>query len=122
MDTHPLIKNKKNIKADTFPKYDKTKIHPLVANLPDYLKDHANYKKIQRVLLDTLATGHSHDEVEKWAKCFKCMKAVENHKMAMKNLGFNSPAQYYAWRRIHNTIDSSDRLSLPKYNESRKSN
>lgn len=73
---------------------------PITKSLPAYLKDPANYEKIQRALLDTLASGHSHAEILDWHKCRGCQRRVQNHKMMMEHLGFQSPAQYYSWRRI----------------------
>ena len=100
------------ITKDTFPKY---KPHSLIASLPPHLKDPANYKKIQRALLETLSTGHSHSEMEGWAKCLTCMNAVLAQKELMKRLGFKSPAQYMAWQKIHEVITT--RVRGLKYND-----
>jgi len=103
----------KKITKDTFPQY---KPHSLVADMPEHLKDYRNYNKIQKALLETLASSHSHSEVEDWAKCVKCQEKVTNHKLMMKKLGFTGPAQYKAWQKIHQTIQDSDKTKMDKYN------
>lgn len=84
--------------------FTKSRVHPLVASMPPHLKDPANYKKIQKALLEAGATTHSHGEVLEWASCFKCQKAQNNRLLMMKSLGFTSKAMYMTWRRIHNEI------------------
>jgi two-component SAPR family response regulator len=90
-----------DITPDTFPKYQP---NPLTVNLPDYVKDPANYEKIRKALLDCLATKHSHSDAEEWSKCTECMRQVEEHKLMMKKFGFTSPQQYKAWQKTHETI------------------
>jgi len=92
-----------DIKPDTFPKYTG---NPLTKDLPDHLKDHANYDKIQRALLDAGATKHSHADMEAWSGCSECQQAQWNRKEMMKELGFTSGKQYMAWQRIHEEIKS----------------
>ena len=77
---------------------------PITKSLPAYLKDPANYEKIQRALLETLASGHSHSEVIGWHKCRGCQKRVQDHREMMRKLGFISPAQYLAWKKTMEVI------------------
>ena len=72
---------------------------PLTKGLPAHLKDPANYDKIQRALLETLASTHSHSEMMQWAGCKSCMEKVREHKLLMKSLGFKTPAMYYEWKK-----------------------
>lgn len=101
-----------DIKPDTFPK--EKKVHSLVASLPDYLKDHANYEKIQRAILDAGATRHSHGEMVEWAQCKHCQQKQHDRLMMMRKLGFRSAAQYMTWNKIHNEI--TKRVPFAKYN------
>lgn len=95
-------------------KYPKYTPNPLIADLPDYLKDPANYEKIQRQLLDALASTHSHSDMEEWSACLDCQKRMMEHANLMRKLGFKKPGQYLAWKKVHETI--AGRISLPKYN------
>lgn len=94
--------------------FSKPKPHPLLASLPAYLKDHRNYDKIQKALLDAGATKHSHSEVIDWAGCFECQRAEWNRKEMMQQLGFRTAAHYMAWKKVHETI--KERVPFPKYN------
>lgn len=85
------------------------KVHVL-AGLPEYLKDPANYEKIQRALLETLASKHSHGEMVEWANCVPCQKKLQDHRIMMQTLGFASPQQYRAWVKVHNKILERVRL------------
>ena len=90
-----------NITPDTFPKYTP---NPLLADLPEHLKDPANYAKVQKALLETLATTHSHGELFDWFKCTPCMNKARDHKELMVKLGFKTPQHYKEWQRIHHIM------------------
>lgn len=92
---------KEEITKDTFPKYTPD---PLTKDLPDAVKDPANYETIQRQLLDALASKHSHSEVKDWAACVPCQVKVKEHADLMRKLGFQSPAQYKAWQKTQEII------------------
>lgn len=111
---HPLIKN-----AETIPPKETIlvpRVNPLVASMPSHLKDHRNFEKIQRALLETLAGRHSHAEMEDWAKCLTCMRKMQDHAFMMRKLGFNSAAQYRVWLKIHTKIKEYQKVKLRKYN------
>jgi hypothetical protein len=99
------------ITRDTF---EKPKPHPLIASLPDYLKDRANYEKIEKAILDAGATKHSHGEMVDWAGCKACQAKQIDRLRMMKKLGFKNAAQYMTWKKIHQEIKA--RVPLPKYN------
>lgn len=84
--------------------FTKSRVHPLVAQMPAHLKDPANYKKIRKALLEAGATTHSHGEVLEWASCIKCQKAQNNRLLMMKAMGFTSKAMYMTWRKINEEI------------------
>jgi hypothetical protein len=85
----------------------------LLQGLPDYLKDPANYMKIQKAILDAGATKHSHSEMILWAECKSCQKKQWDRKETMHHLGFKSGAQYLAWKKIMDTmIDVTKRVKL----------
>jgi len=92
----------------------KPKLHPLMASLPDYLKDPKNFEKVQKTVLKAFAGKHSHGEVVEWAQCAECQARFQNRRHVLKKLGFKNPAQYQAWKKIHETIKA--RMPLDKYN------
>lgn len=73
-------------------------------DLPAYLKDPANYDKIQKVILESFAGKHSHGEVLEWASCPDCQKRFTERAPMLKKLGFKNPAQYFAWKKTMETI------------------
>lgn len=73
-------------------------------DLPLHLKDHANYEKIQKFILESFAGKHSHGEVLDWASCADCQKRFQNRGHVLRDLGFKNPAQYMAWKKIHEEI------------------
>jgi hypothetical protein len=99
-----------DIKPDTFPNAFTSKKVPVLAGLPDMLKDPANYKKIRLALLDTLASTHSHSDLAEWHNCAKCQMKVQNHAEMIRKLGFTSPAQYFAWRKVSEKVEERMKL------------
>ena len=85
------------------------KVNPLVAMLPEYLKDPANYEKVQRLIVETLASNHSHGEVIEWASCKGCQRRFSERGQVLKKLGFKNPGQYMVWKKIHERIRSAKR-------------
>lgn len=94
------------------------KITPMLAELPAHLKDHANFQRIRIALLDAQSTGHSHGTAGEWGQCPHCMSKRLEYKELLSKLGFKSPAQYQAWKKVHDTIDGRITGSAPlkKYN------
>lgn len=88
---------------------------PVFAGMPEYLKDHANYEKIQKTIIETLAGNCSHGEVIEWATCPKCQRRFAEKGAIIRKLGFRSMAQYMAWQKTHQHI--KDRIRLAKYDE-----
>jgi len=64
-------------------------------------------------LLETLTCGKLHSDVVKMGECPKCTENMLVRRKLLKELGFTSMAQYFAWRQIHETMK---RTPLPKYN------
>lgn len=85
--------------------------HPILAILPEHLKDPKNYEKIQRAILDAGASRHSHSDMLEWSACKYCQQKEWNRKEMMKKLGFVNGTQYMLWKKIHEEIK---RLKLPK--------
>ena len=92
----------------------KPTVHPIVASLPPHLKDPANYEKIQRLLIESLAGKCSHGEISEWAVCVDCQRRFAARSGVLKRLGFRNAKQYMAWKKIHETIKA--RVPFPKYN------
>jgi len=110
------MENKK-VDPKTFPKYTP---NPIFKGLPAMLKDPANYETVQRRLLETLASTHSHSDVEEWAKCVDCMVRVEAHKLEMRRLGFKSPEQYMAWKKVMHVLINNERDPLNGFYDKEK--
>ena len=77
----------------------------LLASIPEYLKDHKNFKKIYKAIADAGASKHSHGDMETWAKCLYCTKKQNARLLMMKSLGFTSKAMYLSWLKIHQDWD-----------------
>lgn len=88
----------------------------LLASLPKYLKDPANYLKIRKALFEAGASTCDHAEVIEWAGCLKCQRKQWDRKETMRRLGFQNGRQYLLWARTHERILSLHRDPLPKYN------
>ena len=106
---------KKDIKPETFAKVDKATLHPMLATLPEFLKDPKNYRRVQMEILDAGASKHSHGEVVDWAGCAHCQSKQRDRLEMMRKLGFQSAAQYKAWQLTHEEIKK--RMPLDKYNK-----
>jgi hypothetical protein len=90
---------------DSKPQIDlKPRLHPLLASLPEHLKNPANFEKIQKAIIDTLQTKCNHGDVLEFAKCKKCTENMLKRRLLLRKLGFRSPSQYFAWRSIHEEI------------------
>lgn len=105
MENEPI--KPEDVKPDTFPQALKPNV---LAGLPEWLKDHDNYDKVQKALLETLASKHSHSDMVEWAACATCQRKVHDHAEMVRKLGFLSPAQYFAWKKIHQHI--TERVKL----------
>jgi 7-cyano-7-deazaguanine synthase in queuosine biosynthesis len=92
----------------------KSKTNPLIASLPEYLKKPESYKRVQKALLETLSCPKSHGDPLQMAECKRCTSNMLERRALMKRFGFQSPAQYMEWRKIHEIIEK--RVRLPKYN------
>lgn len=107
------------------PKLDKPlpkfRPNPLIASLPEHLKDPANYERIRRAIAETVQTTCTHGSIGEMAACMKCSDNMLVRRKLLKKLGFKNPAQYHAWQKIHNTIkDKFPLADWAKENEVRK--
>ena len=98
--TEPL--KPEDVTPETFPKGNK--VHVLTG-LPEYLKDRANYPKIRKALIETLANKHSHSDMLEWSSCVSCQNKMHDHAEMIRKLGFTSPQQYRAWCQVHEEIE-----------------
>lgn len=86
--------------------------------LPQYLKDPAIYPKIHKLLIEELATTHSHGELINYAKCVACQKKFYGRAEMIKKLGFKSTAQFFQWQKIMDVIVFARRKRLkPDHDE-----
>lgn len=100
-------------------KYPQYTPNPMFNGLPEYLKDPNNFDKIQKMLLETLATGCSHSEPSEWSACKKCTDNMIERRLLMQKLGFISIQQYMAWRKVMETILGrvKPKVKTNKYNK-----
>lgn len=90
----------------------------LVVSLPKHLKDPTNYEKINRFIIESLASKHSHGDMMAWAACVSCQRRFAERGGVLKKLGFKNPGQYMLWKRVHEHIRRNyTSVSLPKYDE-----
>ena len=82
----------------------RSRLNPLIADLTDYLKDPANFDKIQKTIIETLAGNCSHSDMAEWAGCAKCQKRFTERRYMLKKLGFKNPTQYREWVKVHSEI------------------
>lgn len=76
----------------------------VLAGLPEYLKDPKIYPKIHKALLEELSTRHSHGTIEEYAKCFHCQRKFQGRSEMIRNLGFKSIQQFFAWQKVMDII------------------
>jgi hypothetical protein len=103
--------------AKNLPKYTPNQ---LLKDLPDFLKDPANYNKIQKDLIDCLAGKHSHSEMIGWAQCLECQGKMADLRNKINKYGFTSPNQYFAWKKVMDVITGKtvdQKVKLKKYND-----
>jgi len=82
----------------------KPKLNPLVASLPEHLKNPANFEKYNQMILNTFISTCNHTDIHEWAMCEKCTNKMLDRRKLLKKLGFKNPAQYMAWKKIHEEI------------------
>jgi len=80
------------------------KLNPLIASLPEYLKNPANFRTVQKQILETILTTCAHGDMMEFAKCPKCTEKMLARRRLLKKLGFKNPGQYMAWKKIHTEI------------------
>lgn len=78
--------------------------NPLLDSLPEFLKDPANYDKVQLQILESFRSNCGHSEVIEWASCKICSDKMLDRRRLLEKLGFKNPNQYYAWRKTHEKI------------------
>ena len=82
----------------------KSKVSPLLESLPDYLKEPANYYKVQKAIVDSVQTTCNHGDVLEMAECKKCTDMMLKRRKLMRELGFKNAGQYLAWKKVHEEI------------------
>ena len=106
-----------DIKKDTFP--NQKKMRHVLDGLPAYLKEPESYDKVQKALYEVGGSTCGHSDLLEWAGCKKCQRKQWDRKEMMKKLGFQSGAQYMAWRKTHEYIKS--RVPLVDWKNARPS-
>jgi len=98
------MSDSKKINKDTFPNQKLVVTHPLIAMLPDYLKDPANFKEIEKLILNTFISKCDHSDMLEWSKCSECTDKMLQRRLILKRLGFKNARQYMLWKKIHKQI------------------
>lgn len=80
------------------------KLPSITDDLPEYLKDPANYEKVKKIIFDSFATTCSHSDILEFAKCKICSDKMLERRKTLKKLGFKNPRQYMAWQKTHEEI------------------
>ncbi len=84
------------------PKYQP---NPLVASLPEHLKDPANFERIKREIALTMqGCKKNHGSIAEMALCSTCSDKMKERRLLLKKLGFKNPAQLRLWYKIHYQI------------------
>lgn len=89
------------ITPETFPNY---KSLNKVGHLPDFVKDPANYEKIERALLDTRFCGKTHSDPSQMFECKGCQNKTLERRELMEKFGFRDASDYLNWKKIHEEI------------------
>lgn len=93
---------KPDVTPETFPTANAAK--SVFAGMPEYLKDPANFERIQRAIFEAGASTCGHSELIEWSGCWKCQMKQKDRSEMIQRLGFRSPAQYLAWVKVHTVI------------------
>lgn len=92
----------------------------VLAGLPEWLKDPANYEDVEKQIIQTFVSTCAHSEIMDWANCPKCTKKMLERRKLLKRLGFKNPAQYLAWKKTHQAI--KERYPLVDWKAQKKIN
>jgi hypothetical protein len=97
----------------------KAQVNPYLRGLPEYLKKPESYDKVQKALLEAMATGCSHADPSEWFNCKKCTEKMLERRQLMVRLGFKSVEQYMEWRKVHELMRNPEmfRKKSPTYNK-----
>ena len=101
------------------PKVDyKSLTHPLLQQLPEFLKKPANFIPVQKKLLETLACKKTHSDPSEMFTCKTCAENMLKRRKLMKDLGFgdddDTPKRYMLWKKTHEELKA--RMPLDMYN------
>jgi hypothetical protein len=107
------LKNSVNLKQMLdYKEADKLKPHPVLAGLPNELKDPACYKGIQTKLSRCMVSDHGHNSVKGFAKCKRCKAKYEKRHKMILDMGFSSTEQYLEWRKIMDIITNGKGVTI----------
>lgn len=89
-------------------------LNPL-GHLPDYVKDPANYDKIQVALYEVMGCPKGHSEPAQAFDCKGCQQKALERRELMKKFGFRNAGEYLQWKKVMHQMER--RVHLAKYNE-----
>lgn len=96
--------------------------NPLIAGMPEHLKEPANFHRISTAIAQTMQRcKKNHESIADMATCATCSDGMKERRLLLKKLGFKNPAQLRKWYEIHNKIKEKFPLvDWRKENEIRK--
>lgn len=88
------------------------KPNPIFKGMSEYLKDPANFEKVEKKLIEILKSDHTHKTASSYVKCKECnLKRIERQNK-MKQEGFKNIKQYLEWKKIHTIIRDKKNFQL----------
>lgn len=88
------------------------KINPILASLPDELKDAKKFATIEKKIANIMVSDHKHRKVASFVKCKRCQAKFEKKREYIKSLGFNDIQQYQLWKKVMFLIINKGELVL----------
>ena len=86
---------------------------PLFADLPEQLKDPANYENVANKILKAGEAGHEHKHIIVWKRCKNCQQKFLERRAMVKKVGFSSYEQFLKWRRVMDIMINKREIRLP---------
>jgi hypothetical protein len=100
------------VKKDTLNKIKEAKSNPVFDGLSDELKDPKQFTKIERKIIKTMLSDHTHKTMKQFIKCKRCQIKVQKKTDTIKELGFKDFNQYQNWKKVMGMIINKKNFTL----------
>lgn len=104
------------MKKDILNKIKKAKVNPIFEGLSDELKDPKNFLTIERKIVNTMKSDHTHTNLKAFMKCKRCQAKVKKKTEMILELGFKDFIQYQNWKKVMGYIINKKNLELYEKN------